>query len=82
MLATIFASYLLVHSWYDPECCSTADCRPVPSYEVEEIGPGVWLHRPTGLKFEGNKVRPSRDKNYHVCIAGNFPYCIYILQGA
>lgn len=67
--------------WYDPECCNTKDCRPVPYDEVEDLGLGQWLHKPTGIVFkdevlddgeggEFNRVRESQDGRFHVCFTG------------
>jgi len=74
------------HSWYDHECCSDNDCRPVSSEDVVETETG-WKHLPTGTVFTREMVKPSRDGNFHVCIGNRSwdlgrPYCIYILQGA
>lgn len=87
MLALLLSAYILVHSWYDPECCSDTDCRPVVASDVAETGNSEWTYLPTGNKFTGHQIKPSRDGRFHVCI-GNKPhdmgksYCIYILQGA
>lgn len=74
------------HSWYDPECCSDTDCRPVAVEDVIETETG-WRHLPTGTEFTKKMVKPSRDGRFHVCIGNHSwdlgkPYCIYILQGA
>ena len=87
MLAIFFATYILVHSWYDPACCSDTDCRPVPSTDVSETGPNEWTYLPTGNKFTKDQIKPSRDGRFHVCIGNKVhdigrSYCIYILQGA
>lgn len=89
IVALIALSLLVVaqaHSWYDAECCSNDDCKPVAAEEVIETETG-WKHLPTGTEFTKDMVKPSRDRNFHVCIgkhSWNFgkPYCIYILSGA
>lgn len=73
------------HSWYDTECCSDSDCRPVHQDEVVETDKG-WKHLPTGTEFTRSQVKPSKDRYFHVCIGNKSwdrgrPYCIYILQG-
>lgn len=78
--------FALAHSWYDPECCSDTDCRPVPVEDVIETETG-WKHLPTGTEFTKDQVKPSKDHRFHVCIGVKAwdlgkPYCIYILQGA
>lgn len=73
------------HGWYDPQCCSDTDCRPVHADEVIETERG-WKHLPSGVEFTRDMVKPSRDRHFHVCIGNKphdrgRPYCIYILQG-
>ena len=89
MATLLMTAFLLVHSWYDYDCCSDEDCRPVPATDVVEIE-GGWKHIPSGAIFkdtpEKKRIRPSHDRHFHVCLGNkpynmNFPYCIYILQG-
>lgn len=77
----------LAHSWYDPQCCSERDCRPVPCDEISDQADGYhW----DGLVFERSKAKPSQDKRCHVCILdrttwggeGRGTLCIYIQQGS
>lgn len=73
------------HSWYDAECCSDQDCKPVATEDVVETATG-WKYLPTGTEFSREQVKPSRDKHFHVCIGvaewnRGKPYCIYVLQG-
>jgi hypothetical protein len=87
MIPFVFIAFILAHSWYDAECCSDNDCRPVRAMDVEETGPGEWTYLPTGNKFTKNQIKPSRDGRFHVCIGNKAwdmgrSYCIYILQGA
>lgn len=70
------------HDWYDPQCCSGEDCRPVPAEEVIETETG-WKHLPSGIEFRKDQVKPSKDRHFHICVSKyGTPYCIYILQGA
>jgi hypothetical protein len=70
------------HSFYSTHCCSgdgpNPDCRPVADEEVEEMDDGAWRHKPTGLIFRKDQVRPTQDKHIHVCIWRGEPRCIYI----
>lgn len=69
------------HGWYDADCCSTTDCFPVRPEAVLEIE-GGWKYLPTGVEFKDkSRIRPSKDRNFHVCISNGRPLCIYILQG-
>lgn len=85
------------HSWYDPECCSTKDCAPIPHGAVQwspegwqvTLGPDdhpmlahreephTWVvpDRPNRYGFQ--RVRKSRDENWHACIIGNLMVCLY-----
>lgn len=70
------------HGWYDAECCSESDCREVDDTDVVESADGVWKHLPTGKLFSKDKVRPSKDSHFHVCIsAAGIARCIYVQQG-
>lgn len=87
MIPFVVVAYILTHSWYDYECCSDEDCRPVPSIDVSETGHNEWTYLPTGNKFTGSQIKPSKDGRFHVCIGNKTwnmgkSYCIYILQGA
>jgi len=76
----------LPHSWYDADCCSETDCKPVPNEDVEEIE-GGWKYLPTGVEFKDTaqkqKIRPSHDGRFHVCLGqySGAPLCIYIVIG-
>jgi len=85
-LLVAVAHKVTAHSFYDPECCSGTDCKPVAAEDVIETETG-WKHLPTGTEFTRDMVKPSKDNRFHVCIGVNTwdlgkPYCIYILQGA
>jgi hypothetical protein len=72
------------HSWYDIECCSHHDCKPTAVDDLSEQPDGSWKHLPTGLIFARDKVKPSKDNKFHVCIRPHDqkPLCVYILQGS
>lgn len=55
------------HEWYEAECCSGKDCRPVPSKDVRENADGTWTYLPEGVHFTVNQVRRSKDARVHVC---------------
>jgi len=71
-----------VHDWYDSDCCSKSDCRPIESCsEIEELTEGrvKW----NGYIFRKDNVRPSKDSKCHFCITGwKVPMCAYIQQGS
>ena len=78
----LMSDSVLGHSWYAPECCSGYDCKPVSTEDVVETDEG-WKYLPTGNTFTKDQVRPSEDRNYHVCIGpvNHKSYCIYIVNG-
>jgi hypothetical protein len=88
IIATALAGWgepAAAHSWYEYDCCSDEDCKPVAAEELLETEKG-WKHLPTGVEFTGPMIRPSRDRRFHVCIGVKTwnlgrPYCVYILQG-
>lgn len=87
LLAAVLGGLARAHHWYDPECCSGSDCRPVSYDDVVEIEGGQWKHLPSGVIFRRDQVRPSKDRHMHVCIGNKAwdmgrPYCIYVLSGS
>ena len=59
--------------WYDPECCSDRDCRPVPAGFIRWTPEG-WLIIDTGQiipEIENGKrntrLRVSKDLQNHIC---------------
>jgi hypothetical protein len=74
------------HDWYPAECCSQRDCFKINYDELVETNNGDWLYLPRNLTFPKAKVRPSQDRNFHVCIGNSGyndgqPLCAFILQG-
>ena len=68
------------HEWYDRECCSNTDCRPIASCsEIEDLGKG----QAKWGKYIFDKVKPSQDNKCHVCITSwDKPMCAYIRYGS
>lgn len=81
----IIFGLILAHSWYPTECCFERHCHPVPCDEISEDTNGS-LHW-KNLYFDGSQIKPSRDKDCHVChqLENNkpvTPICIFIHQSA
>lgn len=67
------------HSWYEPACCDTRDCRQIsgvrggePWSEIVDHGDAyVWESSETGkthiIPKSDERIRPSRDGFYHGC---------------
>ncbi len=79
------APALLVHSWYEPECCGGGDCHPVP---CEELGHDAYDNVTfDDYRFRGSQIRPSRDAHCHVCFHDYYggimrrPICVYVQNG-
>lgn len=72
------------HSWYPPACCSDRDCYPIETDQLVEQEGGSWKYLPTGQVFPKDKVFPSQDNKFHVCInpINGHAYCAFILQGS
>lgn len=70
------------HEWYDEECCNELDCRPAHEDEVELRPGGYWVERIGLVSFTDERLRPSRDGEFHVCIVetemGIFLTCLYV----
>lgn len=77
----------LAHDWYPASCCSGHDCHPIETDELIEQADGSWVYLPTKTVFPKDKIHPSRDNKFHVCI-GTYefnkgqPLCAFILQGS
>ena len=63
------SSSAIAHSWYPPECCSGLDCKPVAGEKLVENAKGIIYE---GVQFTPNMIKPTQDKDCHVCI-GNYP---------
>jgi hypothetical protein len=71
-----------IPDWYDLNCCSNQDCKPVSDNEIElgEVdGRPYARHKPTGVVFLWDKFRRSQDERYHICAnkATGAPLCFY-----
>lgn len=89
LLLILFFGWLLqwstmpanAHSWYDGDCCSDRDCRPIPATEVREMAWDRVLDLISGQELRGAQVRQSQDGEWHICnVAGNRkarPLCVY-----
>lgn len=79
-----FAAPAKSHSWYHPDCCSDKDCYPV---EVKPFGNGMLEFKTKSgiliLNIEQyrDKMLPSQDQDYHICINGGRVLCIYVPAG-
>ena len=87
----MLSALILAHSWYPPLCCNGigegGDCHPVPCDSIVETRDGYeWQH----LKFTGDQVHPSFDRDCHVCVGHynyptgpmNVPHCVFIQPSA
>lgn len=82
----LLASPAAAHDWYPIECCSTADCRPHPCDDLEEIGGGSVRDITSGSIYRRDQVRPSPNGQCHVCTAGGLqrgaPICAFTVTGS
>ena len=66
---------------YAPECCSGHDCKPVTDAAISSV-PGGWRINATGEIFAQNRVRQSKDGQFHRCsVQGRIDahtYCLYV----
>ena len=84
---TSFAVPARSHSWYDPDCCSGADCEPVQSVQFvasdEKSLPVMIITISLGTKplTPRTKVRQSKDSRMHGCIFMGELICLYMPPG-
>lgn len=84
LLSIWFNSNVYVHSWYDIDCCSGKDCRPIACDELIELDDGRFAitYNNYTYKIEKSNIRPSKDNKCHICIPGyGVPRCAYVQQG-
>lgn len=81
MSILLFSLFLVstapAHEWYDPLCCSDKDCHPIASCSelVENKDGSISWNK---YKFHKNSIKPSQDKNCHVCISPELgAMCVY-----
>ena len=53
--------------WYDADCCSLQDCRPMTDDEFTILGDRIRIHS-TGEEIPLNQSRVSRDGQWHRCV--------------
>ena len=80
------ALIILIHSFYDPDCCENQHCHPVPCEQITDTSWG-WLWRDgdkLAVHFDKRQFKPSPDGNCHVCVANTTDtpvlhgICIYL----
>lgn len=97
-LLALAAAAALAHQapsgWsYDRECCSEADCAPVPDFAVREATGGYVVRLLPGdhpmvatplaafLAHGSPMLRASGDGRKHVCASGGRVLCVYLPPG-
>ena len=77
----IIATFILIHSWYEPACCNDADCSPINCKDVHVVQGGFQFY---ALFFPINQVKVSQDQGCHACYNGDAQreqtphYCLYL----
>ncbi len=60
------ASQAAAHSWYDYDCCSDRDCKPISKDDVKATDNG-WRILATNEVIPYTSVRRSPDGRFHRC---------------
>lgn len=79
----------LPHDWYEYQCCSDKDCRPIPFEAVTITKDGYRVPSGEVIPFGSRKIRPTPPEDpqqrYHWCtVAGSNKggtLCLYVPQG-
>ena len=83
ILLVLLVSPARGHDWYDRDCCSNNDCKPIASCSeiTEHLNGGAKWDK---YVFQKKNVRPSHDSKCHVCIqpSSDSPMCVYTQQGS
>src|SRR5687768_2392721 len=56
------------HDWYDKQCCSGHDCKPVPDGDVVETSAGVQVKGWGTIPETDRRLHWSQDERDHVCV--------------
>jgi len=62
------------HELYDADCCQLSECRPVTCQELKPQSDGTIQFN----NMKAQKIKPSKDKDCHVCANSSNVYCVYI----
>lgn len=70
------------HSWYDPYCCNSSDCKPISPDDVLAGPDGYTVLGKYKVPYLDKSIKPSQDADYHAC---EFPAgtlrCFYVPGG-
>jgi hypothetical protein len=85
---TAIAAFIFVHDapsgfQYPLDCCGGHDCRPI-ACSTASFNPNDGSVMWTGLHFQREQVKISRDSGCHVCVGYGlntrfrYPHCIFL----
>lgn len=84
-LALLSVQAASAHSWYDHDCCSDNDCKPISAADVKTLPNGyevTFAGRVFQVPYDDPRIRSSRDMDYHAC---EYPReelrCLYVPPG-
>lgn len=66
------------HGFYEPQCCSDQDCKPVHDSDVVEKPDGVHVRGWGVLHRTDPRIRTSRDDASHICEMPHKLFCVYM----
>ena len=83
---------VLVHNWYEEECCDKRDCSPAAVHGAKiTYGPQGYVVKYRGhefsVPFDDERIRPSKDRHFHPCfVQGELSQdvslkCFYVPEG-
>lgn len=79
LLGLLFATPVLAHSWYDPQCCDGRDCE-VYIHEIVPL-PGGDYRLANGQIVKASSVKRSQDDKFHLCRWDGVISCFYVPDG-
>ena len=84
-LALAWVQVAMAHSWYDHDCCSDNDCKPIEAEDVKTLPDGyevTFAGRVFQVPYDDPRIKRSKDLGYHAC---EYPKeelrCLYVPDG-
>jgi hypothetical protein len=85
IILVLYNAVAKAHDWYEPQCCSGSDCKPVHDDDVAERPDGVHVRGWGVLSRTDPRIRTSRDDASHICetpggilTSSRKLYCVYL----
>lgn len=78
----LWSASAIAHSWYDPYCCNSNDCKAISPDDVVATDKGYQVLGKYFVPYLDKSIKPSQDADFHACEypAGTLR-CFYVPGG-